>query len=78
MIFIFYHQVNSLILAFCFFRIITSYRYFRTRTFESEFCMSCQMRTNNLLYNFFIPMFKFYMPVTCILFPSWPARSDIL
>ena len=38
---------------------------FRSRTFESEFCMGGQIPTDNLPYKIFIPVFGFYMPVTC-------------
>jgi len=40
---------------------------YRTGTLESELCMGGQIRTDNLPYKNFIPVFGFYMPVTCIL-----------
>jgi len=36
-----------------------------TRTFESEFCMGGQTRTDILPYKFLIPVFGFFMSVTC-------------
>ena len=49
---------------------------FRTRTFESEFCMGGQIRTDDLPYKFFIPVFGFFILVTCNAVDSADDSTD--